>query len=110
MTRCIPLALLVLLSACEKSQPASRPSAMPSHVTQSDKAKDPVCGMEVNKTKAKHAAFDNADVYFCSDECLKKFNAEPTKYLKPCACAQSTPPCGCSHCGRKCVPCACPPK
>lgn len=110
MTRSISLALLVLLSACDKSEQSSRPMENKSIVAESDKAKDPVCGMEVNKAKAKHAAFDNADVYFCGDECLKKFNADPTKYLKICVCAKATPPCGCNHCGRKCVPCDCPPK
>ncbi len=104
-------AIPLFLAACDKGQEQESKKQDPSSaVPASDKGKDPVCGMAVVKAKAKHASFDNADIYFCGDECLKKFNAEPTKYLKICACAKATPPCGCNHCAKKCVPCDCTQK
>jgi membrane fusion protein, copper/silver efflux system len=46
---------------------------------------DPVCGMDVDQKKAsaagKTAAHDGRTFYFCSDECKKKFEADPAKYL-----------------------------
>ena len=48
---------------------------------------DPVCGMEVDAKKAAAAGrtttHDGHTHYFCSDECKKKFEAEPAKYIEP---------------------------
>jgi Cu+-exporting ATPase len=48
------------------------------------KSKDPVCGMDVDSSTAKHK-FDHAGkpYYFCSAHCLEKFRADPQRYLKP---------------------------
>jgi len=45
-------------------------------------ARDPVCGMtaDPHKTPHKHTYFGHT-YYFCSAGCLKKFSAEPDKYL-----------------------------
>ena len=47
----------------------------------SEKVKDPVCGMEIDKEKGKgpvkHAG---KSYYFCSDSCRLKFEKEPDKY------------------------------
>ena len=47
---------------------------------------DPVCGMEVDRAKAKAAGrtsqYREATYYFCSDHCKKQFDKEPAKYLK----------------------------
>lgn len=46
-------------------------------------AKDPVCGMSVNKATAKHTfPHAGATYYFCCAGCATKFKAEPDKYLK----------------------------
>jgi Cu+-exporting ATPase len=46
------------------------------------KAKDPVCGMLVDRATAKHkAAHDGRDFFFCSNRCLEKFTADPSRYL-----------------------------
>ncbi len=46
------------------------------------KAKDPVCGMEVDPHTAKHrATHDGHPYYFCSNGCREKFVADPQKYL-----------------------------
>lgn len=46
--------------------------------------KDPVCGMDVDPTTAKHHA-ENAgeDYYFCSASCRTKFIGNPERYLAP---------------------------
>ena len=47
-------------------------------------SEDPVCGMEVDQTKAKAAArmsdFRGQSYYFCSDECKVAFDKEPMRY------------------------------
>ena len=49
---------------------------------------DPVCGMTVDPAKATaRVEREGATVFFCSDHCRKKFEADPGKYLHA---AQST--------------------
>ncbi len=46
--------------------------------------KDPVCGMTVDPATAKYRTeHDGATYYFCSEGCLKKFTADPQRYLAP---------------------------
>jgi len=44
--------------------------------------RDPVCGMNVNPSSAKHV-YEHADkkYYFCCPSCMEKFKADPGKYL-----------------------------
>jgi P-type Cu+ transporter len=42
---------------------------------------DPVCGMTVAADSPRRFAFDGTTYYFCSDSCLKKFSADPAKYV-----------------------------
>jgi Cu+-exporting ATPase len=45
-------------------------------------ATDPVCGMQVNPaTAAGHSTYQGRDYYFCNPNCLRKFQADPEKYL-----------------------------
>jgi Cu+-exporting ATPase len=47
-----------------------------------DTALDPVCGMTVDKTTARHSLdHDGTRYYFCSRSCLEKFAASPSAYL-----------------------------
>jgi len=43
-------------------------------------AKDPVCGMEIEKTQAKTSTVGGQTYYFCSDACKEKFDREPAKF------------------------------
>lgn len=44
-------------------------------------AVDPVCGMKVDTATAKYKLdFEGKTFYFCSESCLKKFQADPCKY------------------------------
>ncbi len=48
----------------------------------SQKVKDPVCGMEINKDQAFGMTQKGGkQIYFCSENCQNKFNAEPNKYV-----------------------------
>lgn len=48
----------------------------------SQKAKDPVCGMEINREQAfSMIRKGDRQIYFCSERCAAKFNEEPEKYL-----------------------------
>ncbi|WP_192813467.1 heavy metal translocating P-type ATPase [Dyella japonica] len=46
--------------------------------------KDPVCGMTVDPSTAKHQAeHDGETFYFCAQRCKDKFLADPARYLTP---------------------------
>ncbi len=50
--------------------------------TVSQKVKDPVCGMEIDKDGAyAMVTRQGRQVYFCSEACHNQFNQEPEKYL-----------------------------
>jgi Cu+-exporting ATPase len=44
---------------------------------------DPICGMTVPADSPRRFEFDGTTYFFCSDHCLRKFSAEPAKYLAP---------------------------
>jgi uncharacterized protein len=43
-------------------------------------ATDPVCGMQVDRSKALQAEHAGRTFYFCSEQCLHRFQAEPERY------------------------------
>ena len=44
--------------------------------------KDPVCGMDVDSTKAKYKTdYKKITYYFCNPKCEVKFNSNPDSYL-----------------------------
>jgi Cu+-exporting ATPase len=48
------------------------------------KAVDPVCGMTVDPDRSKLISIHRGyKYYFCAEGCLKSFEADPEKYLKP---------------------------
>jgi YHS domain-containing protein len=43
--------------------------------------KDPVCGMMIEReTAAGSTIFESQEVYFCSDQCRREFEASPARY------------------------------
>jgi Cu+-exporting ATPase len=45
------------------------------------KARDPVCGMQVEIATARHRSeYDGRDWYFCNPRCKEKFDADPARY------------------------------
>ncbi len=45
-------------------------------------AKDPVCGMEVDESNAKHTTeYEGTTYYFCCEHCKMKFEKNPKEYL-----------------------------
>jgi len=104
----LSLPIVLTFAACAGKAPHSHEGHHDekAHV-EGDKAKDPVCGMEVAKATAKKSEFDKADYFFCSDTCLASFKAAPTKYAKACTCAKTMKHCDCEHCEGKREPCDC---
>jgi Cu+-exporting ATPase len=46
-------------------------------------AADPVCGMKVSPGTTRKVAHEGQTYYFCSDHCVAKFRADPSKYVHP---------------------------
>ena len=46
-----------------------------------DNVKDPVCGMMVDPSKARHELISDHDYCFCSDECRNRFVVNPGRYM-----------------------------
>ena len=47
-------------------------------------AKDPVCGMDVEESTARHTTeYKGQTYYFCAPGCKKAFENEPERYLNP---------------------------
>jgi Cu+-exporting ATPase len=43
--------------------------------------KDPVCGMMIDpENAAGSTAFEGHEIYFCSDQCRREFEADPAHY------------------------------
>ena len=42
---------------------------------------DPICGMTVAPDSPRRFDFNGTTYFFCSDHCLKKFSADPAKYV-----------------------------
>jgi Cu+-exporting ATPase len=54
--------------------------------------KDPVCNMDVDPaTAAGSSEYKGQTYYFCSPGCVKRFNADPEKYLSPKSPATQAP-------------------
>lgn len=56
------------------------------------KLKDPVCGMSVDESSKHHTVHGGEAYFFCSAHCLKKFSADPERYLNPTLATASTAP------------------
>jgi P-type Cu+ transporter len=53
------------------------------HAKASGPGTDPVCGMTVDPRTARHAEYQGATYYFCSEACRTKFLTDPKRYLAP---------------------------
>ncbi len=59
---------------------------------------DPICGMEVEPSKAAGShIYNGQSYYFCSHHCLAKFKADPEKFLKSPASGQAAHDHGNAH-------------
>lgn len=102
------LAIPLLLVSCDKKEEPkhSMHDAAPAAAS-ADKAKDPICGMFIDKAKAIKHTHEGSDYYFCADGCLAKFKADPAKYAVCCTCAKTAKKCACGHCTPKGETCDC---
>jgi xanthine dehydrogenase accessory factor len=64
------------------AQAAAKPAPTLTLNVISNEAKDPICGMMVEKSKAKHKSeFQGKTFYFCCAGCKQKFEQSPERYL-----------------------------
>jgi Cu+-exporting ATPase len=69
------MALGVALAGCDTPEaPSGSPVAT---------AKDPVCGMRVDRANAKTALYGDVKYYFCSAACRDRFVKDPAPYAVP---------------------------
>jgi YHS domain-containing protein len=100
------LALPLILAACDARYDAkSAPPTPPAPAA--EKAKDVICQMMVDKATAIRHVHDHVAYYFCADECLKRFQADPKKHAAPCSCGKTSAKCPCEHCGHHQGKCDC---
>ncbi|MEX2496285.1 MAG: heavy metal translocating P-type ATPase [Woeseia sp.] len=55
----------------------------PSSDAKAERARDPVCGMNVDPASARSLSIAGQTHYFCSAGCREKFAADPERYLQP---------------------------
>ncbi|RPJ69339.1 MAG: YHS domain-containing protein [Acidobacteria bacterium] len=62
---------------------AARSAFAGQEAQQPEKVKDVVCGMQIDPAKAKggKSEYKGKTYYFCSEDCKKKFDKEPAKYV-----------------------------
>jgi Cu+-exporting ATPase len=62
-------------------------------VTTNTSAQDPVCGMSVDPVRAAGTSvYQGTTYYFCGAGCLKKFEANPARYVNPAPAPAPPPP------------------
>ena len=55
-------------------------------------SKDPVCGMTLEPLQARgKAQYRGTTYFFCSPDCMHKFQASPAKYVTPTVGTESSP-------------------
>ena len=74
-------ALTLAFAGCGKHDHSKHDHGTTDH-THGEKAKDPVCQMEIGKEGAKSSMHGSQTYYFCSQACQDKFKADPAKYVK----------------------------
>lgn len=70
---------LRLYAAVLGSQPSEAPGML---VGLTGEHRDPVCGMRIDPTQARHLEYDNHDHFFCSRSCEDEFAADPERFLR----------------------------
>lgn len=75
------LSEIVQIRASAAKSAAKPAASVALNVIQND-AKDPICGMTVEKSKAKHKSeYQGKTFYFCCAGCKQKFEQSPERYL-----------------------------
>ena len=77
MRRAIPAIVLIVVLAVSMSAVAQSKKA-----EKAEKAKDPVCGIMVDKNPALSYTYKGETYYFCSKTDEEKFKQAPEKYVK----------------------------
>src|SRR5687767_7635233 len=63
-------------------KPSENQSGERTPTARGERAKDLVCGMDVNKDGALTHSINDRTYYFCTEECRDAFKADPAKFVK----------------------------
>ncbi len=74
----IGFGLLAFVASCAPEQHTPDPARLATR--DSATAQDPVCRMMVDPTQARSTSYSGKDFFFCSEECQKRFQHQPTAY------------------------------
>jgi xanthine dehydrogenase accessory factor len=76
------IAVSILAEIVQIRASAAKSASKPTLSVIQDDAKDPICGMTVEKSKTKHKAeFKGKTFYFCCAGCKQRFEQSPERYL-----------------------------
>ena len=75
MKRTIPVILLIVVMACVSMTVLGQ-------AKKAEKARDPVCGIMVEKNPELSYSYKGETYYFCSKADIDKFKQTPDKYVK----------------------------
>ena len=103
----VAIALTLLAASCGPEEPAKPAGMSGGPAASTDRVKDVICGMMVDRAASKKVVHDGTPYWFCGDECARKFEAEPKKYAVNCSCGKTSKACPCEHCGRHHDACDC---
>jgi YHS domain-containing protein len=78
MRRSVPAVVLIIVLLCVSMSAV----AQGKKGEKAEKAKDPVCGIMVDKNPALSYTYKGETYYFCSKTDLEKFKETPDKYVK----------------------------
>lgn len=100
----VAVVMVVSLASCDRS-PGASPSPSGS-TSATDRVKDPVCGMMVDRATSIKRVYAGVEYFFCSEDCAKRFDGRPALFTVHCSCVNPKRPCSCDHCGGS-TPCDC---
>jgi xanthine dehydrogenase accessory factor len=82
----IAVSILAEIISVNRSAESERKNKVESSVVGNREAKDPICGMTVDISKAKHTSeFHGNTFYFCCAGCKQKFDKQPDRYARAAA-------------------------
>jgi xanthine dehydrogenase accessory factor len=77
------IALVAIVGVLAFLRGRAKTAVAPARVRQEGKSTDPICGMVVDTTNAKHVEkYEGENYYFCCDGCRVAFRKDPAKYAQ----------------------------
>lgn len=77
----VVLASGLAVVGCQQAQQEQETEAVPEQVEETVELVDPVCGVTVTQDTEFTAEYEGVTYYFCCEDCMQQFVADPAKYL-----------------------------